>query len=66
MEWRLAIQQWRTLPEAEKHRRRWQRIPTSVAASMAFAGEPVSLEMLEREHAREPIPPVRPRHDAEF
>jgi len=54
--WKQAIAQWRALPEEEKLRRRWASIPRRVAASFAFAGEPVDLAMLEAEHARQPIP----------
>lgn len=61
VDWREVIRAWRSLPEAEKHRLRWQRIPVNVAASMAFAGEPVSLEMLEAEHASRPMPPTTAR-----
>ena len=58
MDWKEVIRQWRALPEAEKHRRRWASIPRSVARSMALEGEPVDLAMLEAEHARQPMPPV--------
>lgn len=58
MDWEEAIRQWRALPEEEKHRRRWENIPRSVARSFAFEGEPVDLAMLEAEHARRPMPPV--------
>jgi hypothetical protein len=61
MNWQQAIQQWRDLPETEKHRLRWQRIPLNVAQSMAFEGEPVNLETLQTEHARRPMPPVTSR-----
>jgi hypothetical protein len=60
-DWKQAIANWRQLPEAERTRIRWQRIPLNVAQSMAFAGEPVSLETLEAEHARHPMPPVAAR-----
>lgn len=59
LDWKQAVTAWRALPEAEKQRLRWEAIPRHVAASMAFAGEPVSLEMLEQEHARSPTPPTR-------
>ncbi len=59
--WITAIKLWRALPEEEKARRRWANIPRSVAASMAFAGQPVSLAVLEAEHAKRPMPSVRPR-----
>lgn len=54
--WKEVIQHWRSLPEAEKQRRRWESIPRCVAESMAFAQEPVDLSMLEEEHARRPMP----------
>jgi hypothetical protein len=57
-DWIQAIERWRKLPEAEKHATRWRLIPRSVAASMAFEGEPVDLAMLEAEHARQPVPLV--------
>jgi len=56
LDWKQAITDWRALPAAEKARRRWLRIPRSVAQSMAFEGEPVSLEMLEADHALHPMP----------
>lgn len=49
-DWREAIEAWRRLPPEEKLRRRFENIPESVAQSMAFAGEPVDIEMLRREH----------------
>jgi hypothetical protein len=58
MDWKLAVETWHNLPAEEKARRRWQRVPLNVAQSMAFAGEPVSLAMLEAEHARYPMPTV--------
>lgn len=61
LSWQQAIQRWRDLPEAEKHRIRWLRIPLNVAQSMAFEGEPVKLETLEREHASHAMPPVTKR-----
>ena len=64
MTWQQAIQHWRDLPETEKHRIRWQRIPLNVAQSMAFEGEPVSLEALEAEHARLPMPLATSRPDS--
>ena len=60
------IRRWRALPEAEKHRRRWAIIPRSVERSMALAGGPVDLAMLEFEHARQPIPPAASKADAEI
>lgn len=48
-DWKQSIIQWRALPDREKHRRRVLSIPQDVARSMAFEGEPVSVEMLEAE-----------------
>ncbi len=56
MNWKYRVQHWRSLPAAEKHAIRWRRIPQSMAASMAFEQEPVSLSMLQTEHARRPMP----------
>ena len=56
MKWKDIVQHWRSLPAAEKHAIRWRRIPQSVAASMAFEHEPVSLSMLQTEHARRTMP----------
>ena len=57
MDWKQAIERWRALPAAEKHRRRWTAIPRSVARSFALEGEPVDQAMLEAEHAHQPMPP---------
>ena len=57
MIWKQKIERWRTLPPQEQARIRRSRIPTNVAESMAFEGEPVSLEMLEAELARLDTPP---------
>jgi len=67
MTWQEAIARWRKLPTQEKQRRRWESIPTRVARSMAFEGEPVSLELLRAQHARRTRPfPTRilPRPDS--
>ncbi len=63
-DWMKAIERWRKLPESEKHAIRWKMIPRSVAASMAFEGEPVDLATLEAEHARQPMPPVSAKPDS--
>jgi hypothetical protein len=65
-DWKEAIRLWRALPEEEKARRRWARIPLNVAQSMAFEGEPVDLAVLEAQHALRPMPPVRPRKGVKF
>lgn len=60
-----CLERWRALPEEERLRRRWQRIPRHVAESMAFEGEPVDLAWLEELHRRMG-PPVlfKPRTDS--
>jgi hypothetical protein len=52
MDWKEVIKRWQALPPVEQARIRRKRIPLNVAESMAFAGEPVDLEMLEAAHAR--------------
>lgn len=49
MDWKDNIRRWRALSDEEKRRIRLSRIPRKVANSMAFEGEPVDVEMLERE-----------------
>lgn len=56
MDWREAIESWRGLSAEERLRREWERIPKNVAESMAFAGEPVDIEVLTTQHARRPLP----------
>lgn len=51
-DWKQAIARWRELPEKEKYRRAMLGIPRRVARSMAFEGEPVSVEMLEAQLER--------------
>ena len=46
MHWIQNIARWRSLTPEAKLRRRWEAIPLDVAQSMAFEGEPVSLETL--------------------
>lgn len=52
MDWKQVIKGWQAQPPEEQARLSRQRIPLNVAESMAFAGEPVDLKMLEEEHAR--------------
>lgn len=52
MDWMQVIERWQALPIEERSRISRSRIPLNVAESMAFAGEPVDLKMLEEEHAR--------------
>ena len=47
-DWREVVAAWRKLSPEEQLRRRLERIPEKVARSMAFAGEPVDVEMLKR------------------
>jgi hypothetical protein len=46
MTWTQNIALWRQLPPEVKLRRRWEAIPTDVAESMAFEGEPVTQEQI--------------------
>lgn len=57
MDWKEAIRRWRALPPEERLRREWESIPENVATSMAFAGEPVDLDVLKETHATRPLPP---------
>jgi hypothetical protein len=59
MNWQQAIERWRSLPRAERARIRRSRIPSNVAESMAFEGEPVELAAMEADLARldEQFPP---------
>jgi hypothetical protein len=57
MNWKLAIERWRSLPPEEQARIRRSRIPLNVAESMAFEGEPVELTALQAEFARLDTPP---------
>lgn len=52
MDWRQAIEHWRSLPPAERARIRRARIALSVVESMAFEREPVGLAAMEAELAR--------------
>lgn len=62
MNWQENIARWRSLPPEEKLRRRWEAIPEAVARSMAFEGEPVSVETLRAAHARTERPALlKPR-----
>ncbi len=51
-----VIVNWRSLSPEERLRRQWARIPRNVAISMAFAGEPVDIAVLEAVHAKRPVP----------
>jgi hypothetical protein len=57
MSWTTAIRQWRLLTPEQQRQIRLRHLPTKVARSMAFEGEPVDLRMLEAELARLTRPP---------
>ncbi len=52
VDWKHAIERWRSLPKAERSRLRCARIPLNVVESMAFEREPVDLAAMEAELAR--------------
>ncbi|MPZ44049.1 MAG: hypothetical protein GEV05_11700 [Betaproteobacteria bacterium] len=52
VDWKQAIERWRSLPEAARTRMRRDRIPLNVAESMALEGEPVDLETMKAELMR--------------
>ena len=52
MSWKETIDQWRTLPPQRKQEIGIRRIPRKVARNMAFEGEAVDLELLEKELER--------------
>lgn len=52
MDWKETIRRWRALSPEEQTAIRLRRLPDNVARSIAFEGEPVDEEMLER-HLRE-------------
>lgn len=52
MDWKRAIERWRSRTLEERTRARRARLPLNVAESMAFEGEPVELAALRAEHAR--------------
>ncbi len=58
-----AIEHRRRLSPEKKTRRRWLCEPRNVAQSMTFEDQPVSVEMVEAEHARHPMPPFGSRPD---
>lgn len=62
MDWKQAIKSWRGLLPEERARIRRGRIPLNVAESMAFEGEPVTLEAMEAELARLEAPPATSKH----
>lgn len=56
MTWQDKLRRLRALPAETRQRRMWDHIPQSVAESMAFEGEPVSLALLHAQHARRTPP----------
>ena len=56
VKWQESIQNWRRLPAEEQRRIWWALIPRRVAESMAYEGEPVELEWLEKLHQAETPP----------
>jgi hypothetical protein len=57
MTWIASIREWRLLTPEQQRQIRLRRLPTKVARSMAFEGEPVDLRMLDAELARLTRPP---------
>jgi hypothetical protein len=51
-DWKRSVRRWRQLSPEEQLRISLARIPRKVARSMAFEGEPVDEQMLERELKR--------------
>jgi len=56
MDWLAIMQAWQALPPEKRREQAWAQIPASVAASMAFEGEPVNQSWLEELHRRIEIP----------
>jgi hypothetical protein len=56
MTWQDQLRNLRALPEEIRQRRMWDHIPQSVAESMAFEQEAVSLELLQAQHSRRKRP----------
>lgn len=52
MDWLANMQAWQALPAEKRRAQAWAQIPASVAASMAFEGEPVDQTWLEELHRR--------------
>lgn len=64
MTWQDQLRTLRALPEETRQRRMWDPIPQSVSESMAFEGEPVSMELLQAQHARRKRPATSKRREA--
>lgn len=56
MDWLSNMKAWQALPEENRRDQAWAQVPQSVAASMAFEGEPVDPTWLEKIHRRTEIP----------
>lgn len=56
MDWLANMQAWQALPPEKRREQAWAQVPTSVAASMAFEGDPVSLEWIKALHQRARFP----------
>lgn len=54
------MQMWQALPPEQRLAQAWAQVPASVAASMAFEGEPVSRERLEELHRTATAAPPQP------
>jgi hypothetical protein len=52
MDWKQAIERWRSLTPEEQARIRLASLPRKVARSMAFEGEPVDLKPMKAELVR--------------
>ena len=52
MDWLANMQAWQALPPETRREQAWAQVPASVAASMAFEGEPVNQSWLEELHRR--------------
>jgi len=57
------MQTWQALPPERRQAQAWAQVPASVAASMAFEGEPVDQEHLEELHRT--ATPASSRPDSE-
>jgi hypothetical protein len=54
--WQKNLRHWRALSPDYQTQVTWRRIPRQVAQSMAFEGQPVDFNWLERLHAQTPPP----------
>jgi hypothetical protein len=56
LNWLANMQAWQALPPEKRREQAWAQVPASVAASMAFEGEPVNQTWLEELHRRTETP----------